>query len=215
MPPPGACLSVLTADTSSNEPRQEQFLRFKDPYHPSNYQNGAAMPLPVIPEPMALPQLFHQQRYAQQGNRCQPASSSSTAASATNNFDPTKSDATFAPLGQMVSDQEAVGGVVSGMAVRDQQQQLFKGPQPMAMAPEPAAPSLPPPPMPQPVAASEEAVIAFPSSWTRGKLIGAGAFGQVCDHPCVSFFVQEILARACGQPDPGAHGRPANRCIWG
>ena len=169
---------MLTADTTSQEPRQEQYLRFKDPYHPSNYQHGTA-PLPAIPEPMALPHLL-QQRYAL-GNRQAPATSSSTAASATNNFDPTKSDATFAPGGPVHGETMDATSVVVGL-VRDQQQ--LKGPQSAFPNASDTPPPTPPPPAtvaaaPVPPAPAEEAIVAFPNSWTRGKLIGAGAFGQV------------------------------------
>ena len=171
----------MTADTSSPVRPQEPILRFRDPYHPGNLQ----VPPPSIPTLVALPQ---QQGYApgiyanaavggRQFAERQPASSSSTAASGTgnsnpnnnpnNNYDPAKSDAAFtAPLADVAAPQlqhhrgaADASNVVVG---------LVPSREAVAAAAAVAA-----------AKAEEQEVVAFPSSWTRGKLIGAGAFGQV------------------------------------
>ena len=160
---------MLTADTSSPVRPPEPVLRFRDPYHPGNMQQQH----PMIPVPMQLPLDQLQQRYAipaNFGREKQPTSSTSTAASVTgNNFDLAKSDATFAPPQLMAEPSQAEPPPASNHSV-------FAG--------QPKEAPKPPGSVAEQAGDSQEAIIAFPSSWTRGKLIGAGAFGQARGFDC-------------------------------
>jgi hypothetical protein len=99
--------------------------------------------------------------YRQAEARLPVSSTASTGASATGNnaIDLARSDATFAGKGFMAGDS-SVAQAATAVA--------FVKPVVETPTPPPAKQSL-----------EEQDVVAFPSSWTRGKLIGAGAFGQV------------------------------------
>ena len=159
---------MLTADTSSPVRPPEPVLRFRDPYHPGNLQQP---PPPLIPAPIPLPLDQLQQRYANFGRPAfekQPTSSTSTAASVTgnNNFDPAKSDATFAPPHLLAETPQAEPTTDA----YNQSVVASHVPKEASKASGSAG---------QQAEDLQEAIIVFPSSWTRGKLIGAGAFGQV------------------------------------
>ncbi|GAX73637.1 hypothetical protein CEUSTIGMA_g1088.t1 [Chlamydomonas eustigma] len=159
--PMGGCISLITADTSPVRP-PEPVLRFRDPYNPGNQQYQTEIPGPSVPTYNKYAQYhLNAAHYRQAESRLPVSSTASTGASATGNaIDLARSDANFTGKGFLNGESSIAPAATAVVAIVN--------PVVEASTPQPAKPVV-----------EEQDVVAFPSSWTRGKLIGAGAFGQV------------------------------------
>ncbi len=164
----GGCISLIRTVTEDTDPVRppEPVLRFRDPNHPSNqplYYSQAVAAQQSRYQPNVARLMLERQQQQQQ-------SSISTAASATgnSNVDVAKSDAHFVGGTAMLN-----GGGQTDAPVQQQQQQLAAHAPPAELKGAASATAR------DKDKAEDNEPIAFPSSWTRGKLIGQGAFGSV------------------------------------